>query len=59
MPGIGPPIRGLYSRKSPLGQYRVGDMTQYTNRGIGASVIHLRINCPPEITVFTLMPSGS
>ncbi|MGA9080303.1 MAG: metallophosphoesterase, partial [Halobacteriota archaeon] len=36
----------------------VGDMTHYTNRGIGTSIIRLRINCPPEITVFTLMPSG-
>ncbi|MGP8011738.1 MAG: metallophosphoesterase [Halobacteriota archaeon] len=58
VPGIGPPIRGLYSRKYPLGRYRVGDMTHYTNRGIGTSMIRLRINCPPEITVFTLMPSG-
>ena len=59
VPGIGPPIRGLYSRKYPLGRYRVGDMTHYTNRGIGTSIIHLRINCPPEITVFKLMPSSS
>ncbi|MGA7076157.1 MAG: metallophosphoesterase [Halobacteriota archaeon] len=59
VPGIGPPIRGLYSRKYPLGRYRVGDMTHYTNRGIGTSIIRLRINCPPEITIFTLMPSSS
>ena len=58
VPGIGPPIRGLYSRKYPLGRYRVGNMTHYTNRGIGTSMISLRINCPPEITVFTLTPSG-
>ena len=55
VPGIGPPIRGLYSRKYPLGRYRVGDMTHYTNRGIGTSIIRMRINCPPEITVFTLL----
>jgi predicted MPP superfamily phosphohydrolase len=59
VPGIGPPIRGLYSRKYPLGRYRVGDMTHYTNRGIGTSIIRLRINCPPEITIFTLAPSNS
>ena len=58
VPGIGPPIRGLYSRKYPLGRYRVGDMTHYTNRGIGTSIIRMRINCPPEITVFTLTPSS-
>jgi len=59
VPGIGPPIRGLYSRKYPLGRYRVGNMTHYTNRGIGTSIIRLRINCPPEITIFTLKPSSS
>ena len=59
VPGIGPPIRGLGSRKYPLGRYRVGNMTHYTNRGIGTSIIRLRINCPPEITVFTLMSSSS
>lgn len=59
VPGIGPPIRGIYARKYPLGRYRVGNMTHYTNRGIGASIIRLRINCPPEITLFTLMPPGN
>lgn len=28
----------------------------YVNRGIGFSFIPLRINCPPEMTVFTLQP---
>jgi len=56
VPGLGPPIRGLHARKYPLGRYRVGDMTHYTNRGIGTSIIRMRINCPPEITIFTLIP---
>lgn len=38
----------------PSGQYQVGTMIQYTNRGIGSSPLHLRFNCRPEITVFTL-----
>jgi uncharacterized protein len=59
VPGLGPPIRGLYSQKYPLGRYRVGNMTHYTTRGIGTSIIRLRINCPPEITVFTLTPPSS
>lgn len=29
----------------------------YVNRGIGFSIIPIRINCPPEITFFTLQPS--
>ena len=27
----------------------------YVNRGIGFSTIPIRINCPPEITIFTLL----
>ncbi len=29
----------------------------YVNRGIGFSIIPIRINCPPEVTFFTLQPS--
>lgn len=29
----------------------------YVNRGIGFSIIPIRINCPPEVTFFTLRPS--
>ncbi|HEY9827463.1 MAG TPA: metallophosphoesterase [Stenomitos sp.] len=45
-----PALADLY----PSGLYRVGSMWQYTNRGIGASPLHLRLNCRPEITVITL-----
>lgn len=45
-----PPLANRY----PLGQYKVGSMIQYTNRGVGMSGIHARFNCRPEITVFTL-----
>jgi uncharacterized protein len=44
--------------KYPIGQYKVGNMIQYTNRGVGTSGLHLRFNCRPEITVFTLEPVG-
>jgi uncharacterized protein len=53
LPRFGP-IRGEMFSKYPLGRYQVGDMVQYTNRGIGTHVLRLRINCPPEITVITL-----
>jgi uncharacterized protein len=45
-----PPLAYRY----PLGQYSVGTMIQYTNRGVGMSGLHMRFNCRPEITVFTL-----
>lgn len=40
--------------KYPLGQYQVGSMIQYTNRGLGSSGIPIRFNCRPEITILTL-----
>jgi uncharacterized protein len=44
--------------KYPIGQYKVGNMIQYTNRGVGMSGLPLRFNCRPEITVFTLQSAG-
>jgi hypothetical protein len=54
IPGFGTPFRGSNFKKYPLGMYRVGDMLQYTNRGLGTNVFWFRINCPPEITVLKL-----
>ncbi len=54
IPGMGALIRGSHCIKYPLGQYQVGDMVHYTNRGLGTNVFWVRINCPPEITIFTL-----
>jgi uncharacterized protein len=53
-PIIGPLRLPLYAKKYPLGRYQVGRMTQYTNRGIGMLQPHVRFNCRPEITVYTL-----
>ncbi len=55
IPGVGTLIRGPHARKYPLGRYQVKDMVHYTSRGIGTNVFWLRINCPPEITMFTLL----
>lgn len=53
IPGFGTPIRGYHFKKYPLGRYQVGEMVQYTNRGLGTNLFWSRINCPPEITTFT------
>lgn len=45
----------LLARKYPLGRYQVGNMIQYTNRGIGMIKIYARFNCRPEISVFNLL----
>jgi predicted MPP superfamily phosphohydrolase len=54
LPRLGTPIRAKHFRRYPLGRYQVGDMVQYTSRGLGTNLFWSRINCPPEIAVFTL-----
>ena len=54
IPGIGAPWLPPLSRKYPRGIYRVGNLTVYTNIGIGTIHAPIRINCPPEITLITL-----
>ncbi len=54
LPLVGPPVLPRLGRKYPSGLYRVGEMYQYTNRGIGMTPPFVRFNCPPEMTVFTL-----
>jgi predicted MPP superfamily phosphohydrolase len=38
------------------GWYRRGNAQMYLNRGIGVTFVPWRINCPPEIAVFRLLP---
>ncbi len=54
LPIYGSALRIRLAKKYPLGLYHVGEMLQYTNRGLGTALVPLRINCRPEITVFTL-----
>lgn len=55
IPGIGTPFRGHLFMKYPVGKYKVGNMVQYTNRGLGTNGYWFRINCPPEITIINLI----
>jgi uncharacterized protein len=48
----------ILAEKYPLGQYQIGEMIQYTNRGIGMVKLYARFNCRPEISVFNLNASG-
>jgi uncharacterized protein len=45
------------AEKYPIGQYQIGNMIQYTNRGIGMVKLYARFNCRPEISVFNLKAS--
>jgi hypothetical protein len=54
IPGIGAPWLPPMARRYPRGLNKVGDLTVYTNIGIGTIRAPIRINCPPEITLITL-----
>jgi predicted MPP superfamily phosphohydrolase len=41
-------------KKYVEGWFRLGNMQLYVNRGIGTVGIPFRLDCPPEITLFTL-----
>jgi uncharacterized protein len=42
------------ARKYVWGLYKIGELTLYTNAGIGTVQIPVRLNCPPEVTLITL-----
>ncbi len=58
LPLIGPPILPDLGRKYPAGLYHVGNMLQYTNRGLGMTDPYIRLNCRPEITAFSFYPAS-
>ena len=41
----------------PEGEFRVGPIQLYVNRGLGTVGIPFRFDCPPEITLHTLRPA--
>jgi len=45
-----PPMGKNYAE----GHFQIGHMQLYVNRGIGTVGVPFRLNCPPEITIFTL-----
>ena len=54
LPGIGAPWLPPMGREYPRGLRKVGNMTLYTNIGLGTIRLPVRLNCPPEITMVTL-----
>jgi predicted MPP superfamily phosphohydrolase len=43
----------------PEGLYRIGDSRLYVSRGIGTTFTPVRLNSPPEITLFRLDPGAA
>jgi len=58
IPLIGAPILPELAVKYPKGLYQVGNLTLYTNVGIGTVNLPVRFDCPPEITLITLKTSS-
>ncbi len=56
LPGGKAPFTALKRNKDlASGAWRLGAMKGYTSRGIGASRLPLRFNCPPEVGLITLV----
>jgi hypothetical protein len=54
IPFLRPAFLPEYGRRYVEGWFEYGPTHLYVNRGIGAIGLPMRLNCPPEITVFTL-----
>ncbi|MCC7450255.1 MAG: metallophosphoesterase [Anaerolineae bacterium] len=54
IPGLGPLALPDQAWRYPMGFYQVGDMQLYVSRGVGMAEIPFRLNCRPEVTLFSL-----
>jgi predicted MPP superfamily phosphohydrolase len=54
LPFMGPLVLPPMGKKYAEGLFHLDTLQLYVNRGIGTVGIPFRLNCPPEITVFTL-----
>jgi hypothetical protein len=54
MPLVGPLYLPELARKYVWGLYRIGELTLYTNAGLGTVEIPVRFHCAPEITMLTI-----
>ena len=53
-PLVGPLYLPELARKYVWGLYKIGDLTLYTNAGLGTVDVPVRLNCAPEITMLTI-----
>ena len=51
-------LDSVLPRRMGAGPWTYGDMAGYTSVGAGASVVPVRFNCPPEITLHHLRRAG-
>ena len=58
LPLIGALVLPPMGQRYIEGWFQLGRMRLYVNRGIGTIGLPFRLDCPPEITVFTLCPAA-
>lgn len=58
LPFFGPPLLPRLGQRYVKGLYRTPTHALYTSRGLGAVPPYIRLNCPPEVTVLTLINDG-
>ncbi len=54
LPIVGAPLLPAMAQKYPIGMAQTKGMLVYTSRGVGMVSPHVRIACPPEVTLLTL-----
>jgi len=57
--GIPMKLEAALPRSLGAGPWRHGAMVGYTSVGAGTSILPVRLNCPPEITLHTLRAMGA
>jgi uncharacterized protein len=55
VPGIGPIVLPPMAQKYHTGLNRVGQLQVYTSRGVGVINPPVRLNCPPEVSLISLL----
>jgi predicted MPP superfamily phosphohydrolase len=58
LPFLPPLFLPELAEKYVWGLYKIGNLTLYTNPGLGTVTIPVRMNCPPEVTLLTLRRSA-
>jgi uncharacterized protein len=59
LPGRIPLMLDARIRRLGRGSWRYGGMIGYTSPGAGTSIVEVRLNCPAEITLHTLIPASA
>ena len=55
LPGIGPLFLPKGGQQYVMGMNHASGMPVYTSRGVGVFLPPVRLNCPPEVTLITLV----